>query len=144
MTVDRIIRQKGPGVAIVRPQATVSEVLDALEVADVGAVVVSADGETIEGIVSERDIVRGLRTIGAQILKTSASKLMTRNVVTCELRDPAIRVMMKMDAENIRHVPVVENGKLAGMISIRDIVSDRLKDVESEVSSLNSYISGSQ
>lgn len=137
------MQQRPCDATTVTPDASVADVLEALEQADVGAVVVSPDGAAIAGIVSERDIVRGLRVFGSNILGVNVRELMTSDVVTCELRDPAIGVMAKMDAMNIRHVPVVENGKLAGMVSIKDIVSDRLRDVEDEVNSLSSYISGS-
>lgn len=143
MTVQRIIGNKGPQVSTVPRQTTVREVLDELEAADVGAVVVSSDGAHVDGIVSERDIVRGLRKYGPALLDAAIRKIMTTEVVTCDWDDPIISVMARMDDRNIRHVPVLKKGKLAGMLSIKDIVSDRLRDMEQEASSLNEYIKGS-
>ena len=143
MTVERILLEKGRGAAFVSPGASIAEVIEALESNDVGAVVVSRDGSQVDGIISERDIVRALRRQGSKILDQAVENLMTRDVITCTAGDRVASVMATMNAKGIRHVPVVEDGNLAGMVSIRDIVALRLAEVQSEADAMRLYIAGS-
>lgn len=143
MTVRKIIVRKHQKTPWVSPTAPVSELLAKLENEEVGALVVSYDGRIIEGIISEHDIVRGLQSEGAAVLTLPVSALMTTDVVTCELTDPIAGIMSLMDYRSIRHVPVVENGNLAGIVSIQDIVRDRLEEVQLQADSMRSYIVGS-
>jgi CBS domain-containing protein len=141
MTVERILKKKGTHAPVVAPDVKIADVIDALESEEVGALVVSTDGLTIDGIISERDIVRGLQRFGPSVLNHSVRDLMTENVVTCTADDPVAGVMAIMDHRNIRHVPVVDDGALAGIVSIRDIIKLRLDEVQSEANAMREYIS---
>lgn len=127
MTVREIIETKGRDLPRVSPNTPVYDVLEILEFEDAGALIVSRNGRHIDGMISERDIVRGLRYFGEEVLELKVSDLMTPDVITCELSDSIVSVMDKMHKHSIRHVPVVSAGKPAGLISIRDIVKDRLE-----------------
>lgn len=140
MTVQRILKVKGTHAPTIAPNKIVADVLESLEALDVGAVVVSSNGKDVEGIISERDIVRGLRTFGPSLLNKRVSDVMTRKVTTCKADDRVAGVMTMMDEQNIRHVPVVKDGQLAGIISIRDIIKLRLSEVQSDADAMRSYI----
>ncbi len=142
MTVERILKEKGSHVPTVVPEARIADVIAALEAEDVGAVVVSGDGQRIEGIISERDVVRGLQRFGPEVLGHPARDMMTADVVTCTADDRVAGVMALMDARKIRHVPVIDDGKLAGIVSIRDIVKLRLDEVQAEADAMRAYITG--
>ena len=98
--------------------------------------VVSADGRTVSGIVSERDVVRGLAERGTRILEVPVSELMTRDVISCTPRDTVKQVMAEMTRRRIRHLPVVEDGVLRGIVSIGDVVKNRLEEMETETNVL--------
>jgi CBS domain-containing protein len=106
----------------------------------VGAVVVSDDGRTLAGIISERDVVRSLDSDGAAVLEHRVAELMTAEVVTCSLNDSIAELMSVMTDRRIRHIPVVENGVLGGLVSIGDVVKGRLQELESERRHLEDYI----
>lgn len=142
MTVERILRQKGSRAPTVEPDARIAEAVSALESEDVGALVVSADGRRIDGIISERDVVRGLQRFGAKVLDYSVHEIMTADVVTCTAEDRVAGVMALMDDRTIRHVPIVDNGQLAGIVSMRDIVKLRLDEVQGEADAMRAYIEG--
>ena len=143
MTVQRILdSQQTVERAYISPDAKVRDVLSSLAFRNVGALVVSTDGDTVEGLVSERDIVRGLQKIGAGLLDQPVRELMTEKVVTCVATDRAAGIMAVMVSRHLRHVPVVEDGKFVGMISIRDLLQLRLTEVQSEADAMRSYISG--
>jgi len=103
--------------------------------------VVSANGLTIDGIISERDIVRGLLQHGPSVLDHMVRELMTKDVITCTADDPVAGVMAIMDQHNIRHVPVTDENVLAGIVSIRDINKLRLDEVQAEANAMREYIS---
>ena len=140
MTVERILDMKGSHAPTVTPDAKISAVLAALEAEDVGALVVSTDGLHIEGIISERDVVRGLLSLGHEALDHQVHELMSSDVITCTADDRVAGVMALMDDKNIRHVPVTNKGKLAGIVSIRDIVKLRLNEVQAEADAMRQYI----
>lgn len=140
MIVERILKEKGRRVPTVTPDARVADVIDALEANDVGALVVSGDGRQIDGIISERDVVRGLQRFGAKVLDHTVSELMTGEVLTCTADDRIAGVMALMDARRIRHVPVVDSDELAGIVSIRDIIKLRLDEVQAEADAMRDYI----
>ena len=98
MTVRRILKRKGTYAATVLPDARISEIIEALESEDVGALVVSADGEHVDGIISERDVVRGLQVLGSEILQKPVSEHMTKKVITCSDTDRIVGIMALMDA----------------------------------------------
>jgi CBS domain-containing protein len=142
MNVETILRAKGSGVATIRPDATVGAAVKELISRNIGALVVSEDGQTADGIISERDIVHGLAEHGAALLSLKVADMMTRRVVTCQLSDSVDQLMAEMTNRRIRHFPVVEGGRLRGIVSIGDVVKNRLDEVEYEASSLRSFIAG--
>jgi len=142
MNVQSIIGSKGSAVTTVAQTATLHEAVHLLGQHRVGALVVSGDGRRIEGIVSERDIVRAL-TSGATALDSSVGSVMSIDVVTCSAGDGVDRLMALMTERRIRHLPVVDDsGELAGIVSIGDVVKVRLTELEHENQALAAYISG--
>jgi CBS domain-containing protein len=142
MNVNAILRTKGTKVVTVRPESSVSELTEQLRSEGIGALVVSEDDTTIVGIVSERDIVRGLAQHGAAVLDSKVGDIMHRDVVTSSGDEDIEAVMGKMTRHRIRHLPVVDNGRLCGIISIGDVVKHRLEELESETTAMRHYIAG--
>ncbi len=142
MNVEAILRGKGRTVATIRPDQPIEAALAALCGRNVGALVVSEDGERVDGIISERDLVHGLAERGRDLLTLSVVEVMTRRVVTCDPADSVADLMAEMTNRRIRHLPVVENGHLVGIVSIGDLVKSRLDEIEYEASSLRSFIAG--
>ena len=143
MTVQRILdTQEVVQRAHIAPDARIRDVLNSLAFSDVGALVVSSDGDTVEGIISERDIVRGLQSAGADLLDKPVREVMTEKVITCVATDRAAGIMAVMVSKHLRHVPVLENGKFVSMISIRDLLQLRLTEVQSEADAMRNYIAG--
>ncbi len=140
MTVKTILSQKGAEVATIAPTATVEEAAKRLCERKIGALVVSGVDGRITGIVSERDIVRMLAKNGAPALKLPLTEVMTRNVVTCAPGDTVAELMERMTAGKFRHLPVVESDRLAGIVSIGDVVKQRLAELEKEQNALRDYI----
>lgn len=144
MTVQRILdSQQGAERATIVPDAKIRDVLNSLAFRDVGALVVSTDGDKVEGIISERDIVRGLQSAGADLLDKPVREIMTEKVITCVATDRAAGIMAIMVSKHLRHVPVLEDGKFVSMISIRDLLQLRLTEVQSEADAMRNYIAGS-
>lgn len=139
MTVARIINEKGRDVVTTAPGTSLAEVAAILSEKGIGAVLVVDDG-SIRGIVSERDIVRALARHGSEALRKLAVDCMTARVVTCRPEDTINEVMQKMTAGRFRHIPVVEGGRLAGIVSIGDVVKRRIEDVERESEQIREYI----
>jgi CBS domain-containing protein len=142
MNVDTILRAKGDTVTLVTPQASITEAVSVLRREGIGALVVSRDGVTVDGILSERDIIHGLARLGPQVSDARVEQLMTRRVFTCTPRDSIADLMAEMTKRRIRHIPVLQDGELAGIISIGDVVKARLDEMEYETSSLRSFIAG--
>ena len=126
-------------VLTVTPDATVRDLLARLAEHNVGALIVSRDGSTVEGIVSERDVVRALQQ-DEGVLDSPVSTIMTAEVHTCEPAHPLNDLMQVMTEQRIRHVPVVEDGGLTGIISIGDVVKSRIRELEFERDQLDSYV----
>ena len=124
MNVGSIAKSKGRGVAYIKPDQPIGEALAKLEFEDVGALVVSKRGRKVDGIISERDVVRGLRYYGAEIFDRTVSDLMTADVVTCEASAPLAEAMKLMKDNAVRHLPVLKGGTLIGVISIRDLLNE--------------------
>ena len=116
--------------------------LNSLARKNVGALIVSSDGIKVEGIISERDIVRGLQSAGPDLLKRPVRELMTKEVVTCVPEDRAAGIMAVMVSRHLRHVPVLKDGRFISMVSIRDLLQLRLDEVRSEADAMRSYIAG--
>jgi CBS domain-containing protein len=140
MRISDVLRGKGTNVVTVRPDAPVTELLDLLANHGVGALVVSSDGGSVEGIVSERDVVRRLQRDGAAMLSRPVSEIMTVEVHTAEPHVDLEDLMVLMTERRFRHVPVVVDGRLAGIISIGDVVKHRIDDLQVERDQLTAYI----
>ena len=125
-----------------RPQTPISTIVRMLKLEGIGAIVVSEDGEHIQGILSERDIVRALVDHGGRVLEMRAADLMTHGVRTCAPEDNIKDVMAALTGGRIRHLPVVRGGKICGLISIGDVVKNRLEELEMETSVLRDYAIG--
>jgi len=142
MKVQAMLDAKGSKVATTRPYATIATVIRLLKLERIGALVVSDDGETLGGIISERDIVRGLVDHGHDLLEMQVAELMTRAVKTCTPESHIKVVMAEMTRSRVRHLPVLDGGKLCGIISIGDVVKNRLDELETETNVLRDYIVG--
>jgi CBS domain-containing protein len=142
MSVRQILKTKGYRVVTVTQAATIREVVATLSREKIGVVVVSDDGEAVAGILSERDIVKGLAEKGAQLLDLTARDLMTRSFTPAKIDMPILHVLDMMTQGRFRHMPVVDDGKLAGLVSIGDAVKARLDILESETQQMKEYIGG--
>jgi CBS domain-containing protein len=142
MNIDAILRAKGDTVTLITPEAPIAEAVGVLRREGIGALVVSRDGVAVDGILSERDVIHGLARLGSQLLEAKVEQLMTRRVFTCTPRDSIADLMAEMTKRRIRHIPVVQDGELAGIISIGDVVKARLDEMEYETSSLRNFIAG--
>lgn len=139
MLVDQILDTKGRDVATVTPDATIADAVAALAAHNVGALVVSADGSNVAGIVSERDIVRGLAD-GPDVLRRTVADVMATDVATCHGRSDIRELAETMTARRFRHMPVVADGRLAGIVSIGDVVKARIDELATETQQLVGYI----
>ncbi|MDG1265147.1 MAG: CBS domain-containing protein [Ilumatobacter sp.] len=142
MNVQTILSAKGAEVATVTPSATLAEAAEMLRARGFGALVVSADGAGLDGIVSERDIVRALAADGVATLERKIATCMSSEVFTCGPSDSIDALMSMMTERRIRHLPVIDGNRLAGMISIGDVVKYRLGELERENDQLHDYIQG--
>lgn len=142
MNVESILKVKGDAVVTILPTASIAEAVEVLRRNRIGALVVSANGTDPQGILSERDIVHGLGGHGVALLGRRVEELMTKTVVTCGPHDRVADLMALMTERRIRHLPVLRNGKLAGLVSIGDVVKNRLDEIELETTSLKAYVAG--
>lgn len=140
MLADQILDEKGREVATIAPDDTVSSALAMLAQHNVGALVVSTDGATVEGILSERDVVRRLAADGAAAMDLAVRDLMKAEVATVDGRADTERIMNVMTEGRFRHMPVVEDGRLQGIISIGDVVKVRIGELATEREQLVDYI----
>lgn len=136
MKVEHILRNKGADVEVVRPDAKVLMAVHRMRMQNVGALVVTRDEMRVEGVLSERDIVRGLARHGAELLDMSVVAVMSRNVPVCAPGDLLTLVMAQMTRTRNRHIPVVEDGQLCGIVSLGDVVKHRLEEMELETNVL--------
>lgn len=144
MSVQKIIAAKGSDVATIKPTATAADAATMLKEKGVGALVVSTDGKRVKGIVSERDIVRALGDPGDRsgFLDRPVSDIMTANVMTCAPEDSIGTCMSLMTEKRIRHLPVTQDGAMIGIVSIGDVVKNRLEELEVEAGFLRELIAG--
>jgi CBS domain-containing protein len=141
MQVAAILRAKGSTVVRVDPRTSVADALKNLKREHIGAVVVANDDSSVDGILSERDIVHGLAERGADALELPVTELMTRDVITCSDDRSLEDLMRDMTEHRIRHLPVVRDGELIGIVSIGDVVKYRLDELQSERDAMRDYIS---
>ena len=143
MLVSQILKTKSDdGVVTVAPGTTVAKAAEVLSARKIGAVVVSADGKRMAGIVSERDVVRELGRRGPTCLTDTVDSIMTARVVTCTRAEAAVSVLQKMTDGRFRHIPVVEGDEMVGLISIGDVVKARLAELSMEKDALEGMIKG--
>jgi CBS domain-containing protein len=139
MRIADVLRGKGGAVVTINPDATVAELVAGLADHNIGAMVV-AGPDGVKGIVSERDVVRQLHTHGASVLSRPVEDIMTSVVSTCSKEDTVDSLTLLMTENRVRHVPVLEDGKLIGIVSIGDVVKTRMQELETEHEQLQSYI----
>jgi CBS domain-containing protein len=140
MLLTDVLRSKGDGVVTVAPDSDVSALLGLLAEHGIGAAVVSSDGKAVEGIVSERDVVRHLQARGEAVLDQPVGAIMTSPVHTAVPETSLDELMVLMTQRRIRHVPVVVDDRLTGIISIGDVVKHRIEELQSERDQLTAYI----
>ncbi len=140
MKISDVVRRKGGGVVTIRPDDTVAHLLALLDEHRIGAIVVSEDGTSVVGIVSERDVVRHLHRDGASVVDGAVSTIMTSEVTTAQLDDDLEVLARTMTDQRIRHLPVVVDGKLHAIVSIGDVVKSRIDTLQSERDQLVGYI----
>lgn len=138
-----ILGRKGTEVATISSDATLADAVASLAQRNVGALVVSDDGRSVHGVLSERDIVRSLARSGASALDLTVGEAMTAEVHTCARDTTTDDLMAIMTTRRIRHVPVVEDHQLAGIVSIGDVVKSRIDELETETEALQGYVTGS-
>ncbi|MGI8458996.1 MAG: CBS domain-containing protein [Propionibacteriaceae bacterium] len=139
MRISDVLSSKGAKVITIQPDAGVDELVALLATHNLGAVVVSVDGKKLDGIVSERDVVRGLART-SEVMALHVSDLMTTAMHTCRLSDSIEIVMGTMTDQRVRHVPVVVNGQLAGIVSIGDVVKATISELQFERDQLQGYV----
>ena len=140
MLISDILRGKGSDVVTVRPEATVAFLIGLLAEHRIGALVVSGDGVAVDGIVSERDVVRALAARGADVLSETVDQICTRDVTTASPSTKVADLRQVMTEGRFRHVPVVIDGRLQGIVSIGDVVKSSMRELESEREALTNYI----
>jgi CBS domain-containing protein len=143
MNVAAILKQKGRAVTTAQPTVTLLEVANKLAAKRIGAIVVVGARGEVAGIISERDIIRALSEVGPQCLTRPVAETMTRQVVTCQETDTLEELMAMMTARRFRHLPVVTDGSLVGIISIGDVVKHHVAEVEMEATAMREYITHS-
>jgi CBS domain-containing protein len=143
MRISDVLRAKGTQVVTVVPDTTVRRLLAVLAEYQIGAVIVSHDGRSIDGIASERDIVRALAKRGAAVMSEPVTAIYTAEVRTVTPETPLEEVMRLMTERRVRHAPVVVDGRLGGIVSIGDVVKNRIDELETERTALSDYITGS-
>lgn len=142
MFIKQILASKGSRVVTTQPDATIAEVAALLKHERIGAVVVTDATGELCGIISERDLARGLADHGAGLLEQQVEQMMTVEVITCTPDDSLEKLMQEMTARRFRHLPVLEAGRVVGIISIGDVVKHRLEELENETHLLQDYIVG--
>ena len=140
MTVSTILAEKGRDVVTIKPHATLAETAKLLAGKRIGAALILGADRRISGIISERDIVRALAARGAPALEEPVSRSMTRTVETCNESEPICNIMERMTTGKFRHLPVVDQGRLVGIVSIGDVVKHRVNEIETEHRALRDYI----
>lgn len=140
MTVSTVLAGKGRNVVTIDPGATLADAAQLLTEKRIGAVLIVGAEHRVIGIISERDIVRALAERGAAVLTEPVSRTMTRKVETCKESEPISNIMERMTDGKFRHIPVVDQGRLVGIISIGDVVKHRLHEMERESAAMRDYI----
>jgi CBS domain-containing protein len=141
MHVSDILANKGrPDVITITPDETMEAAAKMLHSKHIGALIVSSDGESVLGVLSERDIARSIALKGSAALSVALREFMTSKVVSCKSTDSIANVMKQMSSGRFRHVPVIEGERLIGMVSIGDVVKHRLEETQQEADALRDYV----
>jgi CBS domain-containing protein len=140
MTVSTILADKGRDVVTIDPGTNLADAAQLLTEMRIGAAIILGADRRVVGIISERDIVRALAERGAAVLAEPVSQTMTRGVETCNEREPISSIMQRMTDGKFRHVPVVDQGRLVGIVSIGDVVKHRVQQIERETAEMREYI----
>jgi CBS domain-containing protein len=141
VTVAEILAAKGSKVITIRPADTITTLCECLREQRIGAAVVSSDGKTVDGVITERDVAFGLAVHKSDLHALPVSALMTKAVITCSPKDNVALVASTMLARNIRHLPVEEQGRVVGMISIRDVLNWRVSELQYQTGLLRAFVS---
>jgi CBS domain-containing protein len=141
MIVSQLLSEKGPELHSVNDEHEINKVIQTLAKKRIGLVVVTDNLDQIKGVLSERDIVRALGEFGSKILQWPAKRLMSEDLITCQIEATISEVMHKMTENRIRHLPILNDEKLIGIISIGDVLKNRLQELENEGAMLRQYIS---
>lgn len=142
MSVQTLLRSKGRFVPIISSDVTIADVIDKLEVDKAGALVVTDDNQNILGLITERDIARGLKSFGRNVVDRPVADLMTRRVHTCDVNQSVEDVLRLMDDKQVQYVPITKNGQLFGIINMLDLVKYRLSEIDAEARALKAYVAG--
>ena len=142
MTVEKLLKTKGTRVVTIKPTASVRDVTRELAAGNFGALIVSKNGKAVDGIISERDVIRAMSEQGPEALALKVSAVMTREVVTCSPKDKLDDVLSIMSHRRFRHLPVVDDGGLAGVISMTDLMRKRMEDIQHEADAMRQFITG--
>lgn len=142
LKISVILERKGGDVVTIRPDAMLLAAAETLSKHNIGALVVSSDGSAVEGIVSERDLVRDLARLGTGAVKRTVADVMSRDITTCGPDATIDDIMATMTRQHIRHIPILDNDALVGIVSIGDVVKMRLDELEVEKDSLEQYVTG--
>ncbi len=140
MNVSTILKTKGHEVVTRGPEATLTQISHLLSKHKIGSVVIMGENDQVCGIVSERDIVMAIAANGASVLEEPVNICMTKDVFTCTCEDTLENLMASMTKHRFRHLPVVDNGRLVGLVSIGDVVKQRIAETEMEAAALRDYI----
>jgi CBS domain-containing protein len=140
MNVNAILKLKGRAVSTARPDASLLDIVQKLGAKKIGAIVVVGDNGNVAGIISERDVIRAVAEHGTAALSLNVSEFMTRSVVSCPETSAIDELMEMMTKGRFRHLPVIEEGALVGIVSIGDVVKHHLAEVEMEVSAMRNYL----
>ena len=143
MSIQALLSAKGRFVPMISSNVLISDVIDKLEIDKAGALVVTDDAHTILGIITERDIARGLKMYGRNVVDKPVADLMSRNVRTCDMHQAVDDVLRLMDELQIEHVPITNKGAIYGIINMLDLVKYRLSQLDAEAAALRAYVTGS-
>jgi CBS domain-containing protein len=143
MTVRHLLKSKGTFVPVIRSDLALQDVIDQLQIDEAGALVVTDDNKNMLGIITERDIARGLKRFGRDVVDRPLKELMTRDVISVDIAEPVTTVLELMHKHQIHYIPITENGALAGIVTMLDLVTYRLAEIEVEANALKAYVGGS-
>lgn len=144
VTVAEILAAKGSNVITIKPSDSITTLCECLRQKRIGAAIVSSDGTTVDGVITERDVAFGLAVHKGDLHRLPVSQLMTKAVITCSPRDSVALVASTMLARNIRHLPVEEHGRVVGMISIRDVLNWRVSELQHQTGLLRAFVSDTE